>query len=48
MTMTLEKAIKILKVNYESAIMLPFVRSPLAWALYRTWEEVDKKERHGK
>lgn len=46
--MTLEKAIEILKANYERAKMLSFVRRPVSWALYRTWEEVDRKERRGK
>ena len=46
--MTIEKAIEILKANYEKAKLLSFVRRPVAWALYRTWEEVDRKERRGK
>lgn len=46
--MTLEKAIEILKANYEKAKMLSFVRRPVSWALYRTWEEVDRKTRRGK
>lgn len=46
--MNLEKAIEILKANYEKAKLLSFVRRPVSWALYRTWEEVDRKERRGK
>lgn len=46
--MTLDEAIELLKEKYELAKTLGFVRRPVSWALYRTWEEVDRKERHGK
>ena len=37
----LEKAIKLLKVQYEVAKKLEWVHNPLAYALYQTWKEVD-------
>ena len=38
--MTLEKAIEMLKAEYERALKLEFVYDPLAWALYRVWRKV--------
>ena len=48
MKTTLDEAIKILKANYEKAKRLSFVRQPVSWALYYTWQEVDKKENREK
>ena len=41
--MTLEKAIELLKREYERAKGLEFVHNPLAWALYRVWKVADKQ-----
>jgi hypothetical protein len=42
--MTLGKAVKQVKEEYERAKKLEFVHNPLAWALYRVWKEADKVE----
>ena len=39
----LEKAIKILKVEYERAKENPVVRDPIAWALYQTWRRSERE-----
>lgn len=39
--MTLEKAIEILKKEYEKAKQLEWVRNPIAYALYKTWKQAD-------
>lgn len=41
--MELETAIKLLKVHYEVAKKLDYVRNPVAFALYQTWKMADKK-----
>ena len=41
--MTLEKAIELLKREYERAKGLEFVHNPLAWALYRVWKVADRR-----
>lgn len=43
LTMTLKKAINLLKAEYERANGLAFVRKPLAYALYQVWRLVDKE-----
>lgn len=40
--MTLERAISLLRKEYERACTLDYVRNPLAWALYQIWKKVDK------
>ncbi len=47
-TMTLEKVMKMLEVEYERAKKMDFVKRPLAYALYQVWKKVDsaKEERH--
>lgn len=42
--MTLEKAIEILKSEYEKAKKQKYIIKPLAYALYQVWKVVDKKE----
>lgn len=42
--MTLETAIKLLEQEYERAKGLPFVRNPLAYALYQMWKVADRQE----
>ena len=37
---SLEKAIEMLRAEYERASKLEFVYDPLAWALYRVWKRV--------
>lgn len=44
--MTIEKAIEILRANYERAKRMEYVTKPLSWALYYTWREIDKEEKH--
>lgn len=43
--MTLEKATKMLKAEYEKAKNLSFVRNPLAYALYKVWKVADKQNK---
>ena len=38
---TIDKAIEILKENFERAQKLEYVKRPLAWALYQTWKRVE-------
>ena len=42
---TWEKAMSILDKKYAEAKKLPFVRDPMAWALYHTWREFDDGKR---
>ena len=42
--MDIEKAIKLLKQEHESAKGLAFVRDPVAYALYRVWKMADGQE----
>ena len=42
---TWEKAMSILDKKYAEAKKLPFVRDPMAWALYHTWKEFDDGKR---
>ena len=43
--MDIEKAIKMLKAEYEKAKNLSFVRNPLAYALYKVWKVADKQNK---
>lgn len=45
--MTLADALKAIKRNYERALTLPWVRDPVAWALYETWKEADGSFQEG-
>lgn len=40
----LEKAIEMLKAEYERALNLEYVKMPLAWALYHTWKNVEARK----
>ena len=42
-----EYAVDVLKKNYTNAQRLPFVRSPIAWALYQTWKYFDRRISRG-
>lgn len=42
---TWKKAMSSLDKKYAEAKKLPFIRDPLAWALYRTWKEFDDGKR---
>ena len=44
--MRLKTAIKRLEQEYERAKGLPFVRNPIAYALYQVWKEADRQEVH--
>ena len=35
------RAMRILEKKYEEAQKIPFIREPMAWALYHTWREFD-------
>lgn len=43
--MDIEKAIKMLKAEYEKAKNLSFVWNPLAYALYKVWKVADKQNK---
>lgn len=43
--MTLDDAIKLLTEKYKIAQKREFIAKPLSWALYHTWDEVDKKDK---
>lgn len=40
-----QRAMRILEKKYAEAKKLPFVRNPMAWALYHTWREFDDGKR---
>lgn len=42
--MTLEQAIEILKEEYQKALSLHWVWSPIAYAMYQAWKRVDEDE----
>jgi hypothetical protein len=44
MTMELDKALKLVAIEYESAKKLEHIRNPLAYALYKVWKLADAKE----
>ena len=39
----LDKAIKILKEQYEKAQNMDWIRNKIAWALYHTWKIFDER-----
>lgn len=41
--MTFEEVIELLRREYEKAKQKPFVQYPIAYALYQTWKQVDRK-----
>lgn len=43
--MRLEKAIELLRAEYEIAKQLEWVHNPLAFALYQVWKKADGKWR---
>lgn len=43
--LTLEKAIEMLKKEYESAKTKRHIHSPLAYALYQVWKKADEEGR---
>jgi hypothetical protein len=42
--MNLEKAIKLLESEYERAKNIPYVKKPLAWALFQVWKKADSEK----
>lgn len=42
--MTLEKAIDMLKKEYELAKKQEYIRNPLAWAIYQVWRAADRRK----
>lgn len=41
--MTIERAIKLVTIEYERAKKLNFIRNPLAYALYKVWKRADSE-----
>ena len=41
--MTIDEAIDLLKIQYAKAKTIPWVKTPLAYALYKVWKVADKK-----
>ena len=39
---TLDDAVELLKQKYEYALRQKWINSPLCWALFHTWSEVDR------
>lgn len=44
MVMTLEKAIELLKEEYEKAKQYEFIKNPLTYALYQVWLIADGRK----
>lgn len=42
--MDIEKAINLLRKEYEKVVHSPYIRNPLAYALYSVWKIADKEE----
>lgn len=34
----------LIKKEYEKAVNLAYIRKPMAYAIYRVWKEVDRRE----
>lgn len=45
--MDLEKAIELLRKEYERAKHIPYVKRPLAWALFQVWKKADIARKGG-
>lgn len=43
--MTLDEAIEIVREEYQKALALPWVWSPIAYAMHEAWKRVDRAER---
>ena len=41
----LDKAIEMLKKEYEKAKDKEWIRKPLAYAIYKVWKEIDRSEK---
>ena len=46
--MNLDEAIEILKEEYEKANQLPWVWSPIAYAMYQAWKQLIQRKGEGK
>ena len=42
---TIGDVVILLNDLYKKAKSLEYVKKPMSWALYHTWQEIDKKER---
>lgn len=42
---TKEEILELLEDTYNQALSTHYVRKPWSWALYRTWEIIDRKEK---
>ena len=38
---TIDRAVEILREEYEKAFKNPVIRNPVAYALYKTWKRAD-------
>lgn len=41
----LQNAVKVLEEYYLRAVNIPFVRKPIAWALYQTWKRTERSQK---
>ena len=39
-----EKVVSRLKAHYEWALTQEHIRAPIAWALYETWKDYDRRK----
>ena len=39
--MSIEKAIELLRIEYQKALKCGYVRNPVAYALYKVWRQAD-------
>ena len=46
--MTIEKAIHVLFENYDAVKDNPYIKKPMAYALYNTWQYADRTEKERK
>lgn len=42
--MSLEKAIELLREEYEKAKTQEWILNPLGWAFYQTWKRIDEEK----
>ncbi len=48
LTVTIQRAIRLLREQYKKALEMPHIEKPLAWALYQVWQEANRKEKKRK
>lgn len=45
MKMTNKFVINLFMINLETARKLKYVKKPYSWALYKTWKQIDEREK---